>query len=424
MYLGKLGKSNYSISSLSYAPRQYKLKLPAFIYTLLTVTVLVLIAAAVTSAVLSLGVTGLLFILAFLNIVTNTVLYYVTKLRLENQLSMLGYFSGALWTCRKILKLKPDSSAYFEKLEKESSKLRYVKSRFSARVSAAASDVDYFKEFIYMIFLIDVRRYNKSIKLIIENKEAVQHIYNCIGEIDTAINTLSFEKSLKQSCKPQFCDENKIEFENIFHPLIDDPVTNSASLDRNIIITGANATGKSTFIKAVAVNNILAMSLNVCCAKRYRLRRSLTITSMAQRDDIIKGESYYIAELKSLKRIIEMTQKVPCCCFIDEILKGTNTTERIAASVSALSYLAKSDCFCMSATHDTQIAQSLEASFDNYHFEESIGEQDIVFDYTLKKGIARSKNAIKLLGFFGYPEEIISGANDNVSLFENRDGMC
>ena len=421
-YLSKLGKSNFSISSLVFEPKQYKLKLPSFVYTILTISVILIVAAAIVSAVLSLSVTGLLFVLAFLNIVANVVLYYMTKLRLENQLKMLGYLSGALWTCKKILKMHADGNEEcFKRLNDESVKLKYIRSRLSGRAAAAVSEADYLKEFYYMIFLVDIRRYNKSIKLIIDNRSAVEYVYRFLGEIDTAINTLSFMKSIEQSCKPEFCDENIVEFEDIFHPLIAQPITNSAVFDKSVVITGANATGKSTFIKAVAVNSILAMSLNVCCAKRYKLKKSLTITSMAQKDDIIKGESYYIAELKSLKRIIDRIEKVYCCCFIDEILKGTNTTERIAASVSALGYVSQKSCFCMTATHDTQIAQSLDGRYANYHFEERISDNDIVFDYKLKNGIARSKNAIKLLKFFDYPKEIVDRANENAGIFDGHE---
>ncbi len=420
-YLSKLGKSNTSISSLVFKPKQYKLKLPSFVYTILTISVILIVIAAIVSAVFSLSVTGLFFILAFLNIVANVVLYYMTKLRLESQLNMLKYLSSALWTCKKILKMPADGNEeYFKRLNYESAKLKYIRSRLSGRAAAAVSEADYLKEFYYMIFLVDIRRYNKSIKLIINNTSAVGYVYRSLGEIDTAINTLSFMKSTEHSCKPEFCNENIIEFEEIFHPLIEKPITNSTVFDKNVVITGANATGKSTFIKAVAVNNILAMSLNVCCAKRYKLKRSLTITSMAQKDDIIKGESYYIAELKSLKRIIDRIDKVYCCCFIDEILKGTNTTERIAASVSALGYISQKNCFCMTATHDKQIAQSLEGRYENYHFEERINDNDIVFDYKLKKGIARSKNAIKLLKFFDYPKEIVDRANENTGIFDSQ----
>ena len=419
VYLAKLGKSRNRISSLIFEPTQYKLRVPSFVYTILAITVLLFIAAAIVCAVLSLKIVSLFFALCFVNIVVNIVLYYLTKLNLENQLNMMSYFSGILWSVEKISKIPSlENIIYFTELRKECKKLKYIKSKISRKATAAAADLDYFKEFLYMIFLVDVRKYNKSIKSVIDNIDTVKHISKCIGEIDVSINTLSFMKSVDICCRPSFCKEDIIEFDGVYHPLLKKPVLNSGDLDKNIIITGANASGKSTFIKSVAINNILALSLNVCCAKSYKLRRTLTLTSMAQSDDILKGESYYIVELKSFKRILDKIKEKPCSCFIDEILKGTNTVERIAASISALEYLSKMECFCLIATHDTEIAQTLEGRYTNFHFEEKISESDIEFDYILKKGIATSRNAVKLLGFFDYPSEIVNEANLKVDEYE------
>lgn len=419
LYLAKLGKSKFSISSLVFNPKLHRLKIPSFIFTVLTILVTLLIAATITCAILTLKAAGILLILSFLNITANIVLYFVTKLKLENQLYMLSFFTGALWTCRKIVKYKSISdNSYFCKLDNECKKLKFIKSRTSRRTASVTSELDYLKEFIYMIFLVDIRKYNKCINGIIMNKDTARYIYKCLGEIDVSINALSFMKSLKFCCKPDFCKDNSVEFSQVYHPLLKEPICNSGVIDGNVIITGANASGKSTFIKAIAVNNILALSLNVCCAKSYKLKRTLTITSMAQKDDIIKGDSYYIAELKSLKRILDKINEVPCSCFVDEILKGTNTAERIAASISVLNYLNNKKCFCMIATHDTEIAETLEGKFSNYHFEEQVSDSNIEFDYILKKGIARSKNAIKLLGFFDYPNDIVENANTRVKGYE------
>ena len=106
-------------------------------------------------------------------------------------------------------------------------------------------------------------------------------------------------------------------------PLIDNPIKNSITIDRNIIFTGSNASGKSTFIKAVALNCILAQSLNMALCSKYRCQFSKVITSMAIRDDILEGDSYFIAEVKSLKRLLDsLNGNIPILAFVDEILKG------------------------------------------------------------------------------------------------------
>ena len=85
-------------------------------------------------------------------------------------------------------------------------------------------------------------------------------------------------------------------------------------------------------------------------AKEYITRFALVITSMAVRDDILTGDSYFISEIKSLKRIIDKVEIVKCICFVDEILRGTNTIERIAASTSVIKYLHGKDCLCIVAS--------------------------------------------------------------------------
>ena len=97
------------------------------------------------------------------------------------------------------------------------------------------------------------------------------------------------------------------------------------------LITGSNASGKSTYIKAIAINAILAQTINTVLAEKWMMKPSYIVTSMAIQDNVLDGDSYFIAEIKSLKRIMQLIEEEkPCISFIDEILKGTNTIERIA----------------------------------------------------------------------------------------------
>jgi DNA mismatch repair ATPase MutS len=132
---------------------------------------------------------------------------------------------------------------------------------------------------------------------------------------------------------------------------------------------------------------------------------------MALRDDIRSGNSYYMAEIKSLKRILDMLKQegAPVLCFVDEVLRGTNTVERIAASTQILRSLAKTKGICFAATHDIELTYLLK-EYDNYHFEESIEENDITFSYKLFKGPSSTRNAIKLLQVMGYDDRIVKEA--------------
>jgi DNA mismatch repair ATPase MutS len=247
-------------------------------------------------------------------------------------------------------------------------------------------------------------------KMIIKYNNEFHSLYKCIGELDLALCVLSFRKSLEVYSIPEFHEQNAIIFEDLFHPLITSPVKNSGIFMNDSLITGSNASGKSTFIKALAINGILAQTIYTTTAQKFKTRFSIIITSMAMRDDLLAGDSYFIAEVKSLKRIIDLIQKYHCTCFIDEILRGTNTIERIASSSSVLEYLHSQDCLCIVASHDIELTKILADKFDNYHFCEQITNDEVNFDYKLKSGPSTTKNAIKLLGLLGFNPEIVKSA--------------
>ena len=140
---------------------------------------------------------------------------------------------------------------------------------------------------------------------------------------------------------------------------------------------------------------------------------------MALRDDLESGESYYIVEIRSLKRILEEAAgEGKILCIIDEVLRGTNTIERIGASSRILAKLSAKNVLPFAATHDIELSYILEDLYENYHFEEEVREHDVVFNYLLKKGRVTTRNAIRLLEMIGYDKEIIQSAKEAVREFE------
>ena len=133
---------------------------------------------------------------------------------------------------------------------------------------------------------------------------------------------------------------------------------------------------------------------------------------MALSDNLLAGESYYIAEMKSLKRIVDSAENNSAVlCVIDEVLRGTNTIERIAASCEVLKALAEDGSLCLAATHDIELCDLLESWYVLYHFEERVTEAGMAFDYTLRSGKATSRNAINLLKLIGFDDEIVGNAH-------------
>ncbi|MDD3174603.1 MAG: DNA mismatch repair protein MutS [Herbinix sp.] len=245
------------------------------------------------------------------------------------------------------------------------------------------------------------------------NRSILNRIYTNLGFLDSMIAAASFRVMLPLYCKPELVKSSRphIGVTDLYHPLIEEPVLNSITENRSVLLTGSNASGKSTFIKTLAINAILSQSIYTSISKSYRGSFFMTYSSMALRDNIFSKESYYIVEIKSLKRILDrVNNEIPTLCFIDEVLRGTNTLERIAASSRILSSLARKNTLVFAATHDIELTHILENDYSNYHFQEKIEENKIIFDYKLYKGKAISKNAIKLLNMMGYPKEIIASA--------------
>ena len=269
-----------------------------------------------------------------------------------------------------------------------------------------------------MAFHIDLFKFNSMLKEFSKHVDEFEAIFEIVGFLDCMIAAASYRKLHEDEFSiPVLNTGSYIHAMALAHPLLNDPVTNDLSTEKPVLLTGSNASGKSTFLKTVALNAIMAQSIHTVLAESYDSGMFRVMTSMALRDDIESGESYYIVEIKSLKRIIDAAGEnsentAPVLCFIDEVLRGTNTVERIAASTQILRGLGGSNALCLAATHDIELTQLLEDTFENYHFEEQILDNEIIFDYKLKKGRATSRNAISLLKIMGYSSETVNSAID------------
>ncbi|MCR5357269.1 MAG: hypothetical protein K6E63_07670 [Lachnospiraceae bacterium] len=276
------------------------------------------------------------------------------------------------------------------------------------------------EEYLKMFFHIDLIMINLLIKLLKERTEEIATLRRILGTIDASIAAGSYKESLERVCLPEFAgDEHCFNIKNCIHPLIEEAVPNSIETNGPVLLTGSNASGKSTFLKTVAISAIFAQSLGYVPAESYKAPRFAIYTSMALSDSILNGESYFIVEIKSLKRILDAKENgYPVLCCIDEVLRGTNTIERIAASTQILKCFSDKAYIPFAATHDIELTKLLEDDYTNYHFDEEItGDDDVCFNYRMKKGPAVSRNAIKLLKVLNYDDKLIKDAEDMVEKF-------
>lgn len=262
-------------------------------------------------------------------------------------------------------------------------------------------------------FLLPLLSYVRVVRRFETHEDDGLRLLRALGELDAAAGTAALRGTLPYWCRPEYTEQAEIAFTDLCHPLLDEPVPNSASFRRGALFTGSNASGKSTFLKTVAVNCILARALDTCLAHSFRLRRGALFTSIAVRDSLLAGTSYFMAELLSLRRIVRYADTGAFCyVFIDEILRGTNTVERVAAARAALEYLAGKNCVVLAATHDLELAQLLAGHYDNYHFREEVRDGEVCFDYKLRPGPSTTRNALTLMETMGFPAPLVAAARE------------
>ncbi|MEN1785174.1 MAG: DNA mismatch repair protein MutS [Bacteroidota bacterium] len=196
---------------------------------------------------------------------------------------------------------------------------------------------------------------------------------------------------------------NVLDCTQLGHPLIPEAknIKNDFAIGPSdfFIITGSNMAGKSTFLRSVGLCMVMAnLGLPVhadrCVYQPHRL-----VTSMRTVDSLQKGDSYFLSELKRLQMIVQLLESGPYFVLLDEILKGTNSTDKAVGSKKFLARLLRTKAIGLIATHDLSLCETAEdyPTVFNYHLDATIADGELSFDYLLKKGVSRTMNASFLL---------------------------
>ncbi|MGG5577272.1 MutS-related protein [Myroides sp. C15-4] len=246
-----------------------------------------------------------------------------------------------------------------------------------------------------------------------QNKQDLHEAFMAIGAIELALSNASCKVNTV-TCTPTFHKEKRIDAKGIYHPLVENCVPNDLQLNNeSLLLTGSNMSGKTTFIRTIALNLLLGQTLGFAFAQSLQAPFCRLQTSIRITDDLLEQTSYYLKEVATIKSFLDQSVTSNFNVFIlDEILKGTNTAERIAASTAILRYLNNPTNLILVSTHDLELVQLLaNSSYASYYFSEIFDvENQLHFDYTLKKGIPNTTNAIRLLQLYGYPEVIVEQA--------------
>jgi predicted DNA-binding protein YlxM (UPF0122 family) len=244
-----------------------------------------------------------------------------------------------------------------------------------------------------------------------ENKKNVIEWFNALGTFEAvnSLSTISFNHP--EWVFPVFKEDHfYMEGTEVGHPLInpDKRVSNPVKIDNNgelMLVTGSNMAGKSTYLRSIGINTILAMAGAPVCATYFCLSPVQILSSMRIADNLEESTSTFYAELKKLKTVIDkVNNNEKVFILLDEILRGTNSLDRHTGSAALIKQLIKHHAAGIIATHDVALANMKEdypANILNYHFDVQVSNEELYFDYRLKEGICTSLNASILMKKIG-----------------------
>ena len=367
---------------------------------------------------LVLGFFNPIFFIVLLGIFcVNFVLHYWNKNNLAQyvgsipQLLRLNNVASHLFTNSLFKKLNPD-------LPKSIKLINEVKNRMSffsleAKLQGEFEIIAWFVfEIFKTIFLLEPLLLFGVLKRLNKKRGEIESVFKFVGHIDMLISIASLRNGLETFCLPIINDGNKIIAKDISHPLIFNCTTNSIEItEKSILLTGSNMSGKTSFIRAIGLNVITGFTINTCFAKSMTFPLLKVFSAIRISDDLMNDKSYYFEEVLTIKEMLNESENGNKNLFLlDEIFKGTNTVERISAGKSVLSALTKNDNKILVSTHDIELTDMLSNEYELYHFSETVNDNNIGFDYKLKEGKLKNRNAIRILEINDYPKEVVKEA--------------
>ncbi|MDM8160875.1 hypothetical protein QUH73_13710 [Labilibaculum sp. K2S] len=270
-----------------------------------------------------------------------------------------------------------------------------------------------FLELFKILFLLEPLLLFGVLKRLDIRREEIEKVYSFVGRIDALVSIASLRNGLEVNCIPEICEENiRIVGDQIYHPLIIDCVANNIVVNgKSILLTGSNMSGKTSFIRTIGLNVIAGLTINTCFAEAMVIPRVRIYSAIRISDDLMNDKSYYFEEVLTIKDMIGKSCNGKANLYLlDEIFKGTNTVERISAGKAVLTSLAKNENIVFVSTHDIELTDLLEKEYDLYHFSEIISDKSVAFDYKLKDGKLKNRNAIRILEINDFPELVIKEA--------------
>ena len=312
------------------------------------------------------------------------------------------------FTSGRLRQIQAQLSHHDVPASREISQLRYILDNFDARANL-------FYHIFNVVLLLDVFWLLKADRWKTQLQGDVAQWFEGVSEIEALSSIASFAFAHPAFIFPAITDQKfRLHTQHMGHCLIppQQRVTNSFTMeDRGTItiITGSNMSGKSTFLRTVGVNVVLALAGAPVCADVFEVSVMQVFTSMRTQDSLEENVSSFYAELRRLRQLLDMLQSPerPVLFMLDEILKGTNSQDRHHGAASLIKQLSKLEATGFVSTHDLELGKLEEtlSRVKNYSFTSTIEQDEIYFDYKLHQGVCKSFNASKLMAKMGIAVE-------------------
>jgi len=237
-----------------------------------------------------------------------------------------------------------------------------------------------------------------------QHSDDIKNWLEIIGEMESLCSLANLYLNNPHFAFPELNDNLQIELQDLGHPLIHHTQRICNDVDFNshsfIVLTGSNMSGKSTFLRTLGINMVLAGIGSPICATKANIHPLPVAVSMRQSDSLLDGESYFFAEVKRLKKIVEHLKSQTSFVLLDEILRGTNSTDKRKGTIEVIKKIISYQTIGAIATHDLevcQISKDFPDKLTNKCFEGEIKKDELYFDYKLKDGICKSQTATFLM---------------------------
>ena len=260
------------------------------------------------------------------------------------------------------------------------------------------------------IFLLDFLILKNAENWRAKHKNEISEWFNAVANFEALSSLAAFRFASDDYKFPDFSSKDFVfNAVDMGHPLIprSQRVNNDFVLEgrgKSCVVTGSNMAGKSTFLRTVGINAVLAFAGAPVCASSLAISNFQLFTSMRTKDNLEENVSSFYAELLRLKMLLEqINEKRSVLFLLDEILKGTNSADRHVGAESLILQLNKLNAFGLVSTHDLELGQLQKNNkqIDNFNFSSTIDGEEIVFDYKLQEGICKSTNASQLMAKIG-----------------------